>query len=798
MLNTDIANREFSRKTFLKGGGALIVGFSAAGAALGGEAQAADSPYASNGPYNHYSVDSWIRVHADNTASVMSGNMELGQGSSTALLQIAGEELDMSISQLRFVNPDTNLTPQARSTTSSSAIRSMGPALRAASAHARRALLDLAAAQLGVAAASLTVKDGIVSGGGKSVTYGALIGDKLLNVQMPASYSMTTATWSTNLATGGLQNGAAGTKPPSQYTLVGTRVPRIDIPARVDGSYVYVHQITVPGMLHGRVVWPRGQAAYGTGLKVESVDESSIKDIQGARIVRKGDFVGVVAEDEYAAIQGAARLKVKWADTPATLGGHGNMWATMRADAAAGKADTYSPSSPDFQHNVNPTQVDAALKNAAHVVTASYRYQFNGHMPIGPTCALADVKPDGALIFSNTQDAYSTRALVATAVGLPQNVVRVKYYGGSSSYGSAPYNEAALSAAVMSQLVGQPVRLQFMRWDEHGYDNYGPAVTVDIRGGIDANGRLVATDSNGFARGNGFSSTSVVHLQLGLPLAAQGREMTVDGWGMSGAQYTVPSRRIVTNALPNIGLGVRTGAMRSVLGPQTVFAFEQMIDELAYAAKMDPYEFRVKNVTTGPGRPGPWYDTDHWLGVLNAAAKAAKWQPRVAASSLSDATVVSGRGIASAPHAMSLSTVIADVEVNKKTGKIVVKHLYMAVDPGLAVNPGLIENQMVGGVVMATGRVLHEAVRFDKSRVTSLDWVTYPILRFGETPKVTAMVISRPEQRAGGAGEVPEAATTAAIANAFFDATGVRIRESPMTPARVRATLAAAEAGTYR
>jgi CO/xanthine dehydrogenase Mo-binding subunit len=789
---TEILSKEFSRRSLLKGGGTLVVGFSLAGGALGGRAHAADSPYASNGPYNHFQVDSWIRIHADNSASVMSGNMEIGQGSTTALLQIAGEELDMSMGQLRFLNPDTNLTPQARSTTSSSAIRSMGPAVRAASATARQALLGLAAAQLGVPMASLTVRDGVVSGGGRSMTYGALVGDKLLNVQMPASYSMTTATWSTNLATGGLQNGAPGTKPPSQYRLVGTRVPRIDIPARVEGSYVYVHQIKVPGMLHGRVVWPRGQAGYGTGLKVESIDEGSIRNIAGARVVRRGDFVGVVAEDEYAAILGAARLKVKWAEPPASLGGHGNMWGNVRADAAAGKADTYSPSSADFQHNVNPGQVDAALRTAAHSLAASYRYQYNGHMPIGPSCAVADVTPNGALVFSNTQDAYSTRALVATALGLPANVVRVKYYGGSSSYGSAPYNEAALSAAVMSQLAGKPVRLQFMRWDEHGYDNFGPAVSVDIRAGVDASGKIVATDSTGFARGNGFTATSVVHQQLGLPLAPQGREMTVDGWGMAGAQYTVPSRRIVTNALPNIGLGVRTGAMRSVLGPQTVFAFEQMIDELAYAAKIDPYEFRVRNVTTGPGRPGPWYDTDRWLGVLNAAARAAGWKPHVSASNLSGANVVTGRGIASAPHAMSLSTVVADVEVNKKTGKIVVKHLYMAVDPGLAVNPELIENQMIGGAVMATGRVLHEAVLFDRSRVTSLDWVTYPILRFRDTPKVTAIVLPHPDQRAGGAGEVPEAATTAAIANAFFDATGVRIRESPMTPARVRATLASA------
>jgi CO/xanthine dehydrogenase Mo-binding subunit len=232
--------------------------------------------------------------------------------------------------------------------------------------------------------------------------------------------------------------------------------------------------------------------------------------------------------------------------------------------------------------------------------------------------------------------------------------------------------------------------------------------------------------------------------------------------------------------------------MRSVLGPQTVFAFEQMIDELAYAAKMDPYLFRVQNVATGPGNPGPWYDTDRWLGVMNATAQAANWKPKVAASNLSDANVVSGRGIAAAPHAMSLSTVVADIEVNKKTGKVVAKHLYMTVDTGLTINPGLVENQMMGGSVMAASRVLMEEVRFSKSRVTSLDWVSYPIMRFKDHPKVTTIVLQHLDQRSGGAGEVPEAATIAAIANAFFDATGVRIRETPLSPSRVRATLKAA------
>jgi CO/xanthine dehydrogenase Mo-binding subunit len=775
-----------------------VVGFSVLGGGLAGKVEAAESPYASNGPYDHFLVDSWIVLHADNTASIMSGNMEIGQGSSTAMLQIAGEELDMEIGQLKWVNPDTNLTPQARSTTSSSAIRSMSPAVRAAAATARQELLRLASLSLGVPVAGLTVRAGVVAGGGRSVKYGELLGGKLFNIRMPASYSLTPATWNDNLAVGGLLNGAPGTKPVNSYRLVGTRVSRIDIPARTAGTYTFVHNVKVPGMLHGRVVWPRGQATYGSGLQVLSVDESSIKAIPGARVVRKGNFIGVVAPQEYTAIQAAEQLKVKWSEPLATMSGHGNLWSKMRADDAAGLArNAYTATVPDFVYNVNADRVDAALASASKVVSASYKFQYNGHMPIGPSCCVADVKPNGALIFSNTQDAYSTRSVVASAIGLPVNVVRVKYYGGSSSYGSAPYNEAAQAAAVLSQLAGAPVRLQFMRWEEHGYDNYGPAMLVDLRGGVDASGRIVATDLTAFALPT--TPTGTMPQLLGTTAAPQGSQRAVPTWGMAGSQYTIPARRTSEKSLPaaGSGYGLRTGALRSVLGMQTVFAYEQMIDELAYAARIDPYQFRVQNVSTNdPARP--WYNTDRWLGVLNAAARAANWQPRVAASNLSDANIVTGRGVASAPHAMSLATVIAEVEVNKETGKITVKHLYMAQDSGLTINPELVENQMTGGVIMATSRTLLEEVQFSKSRVTSLDWVKYPILRFKDTPKVKAIVIQRPELRPSGAGEAPEAPTAAAIANAFFDATGVRLRETPLTPARVRATLAAAKAGTYR
>lgn len=733
----------FSRRDLLKGGGALIIGFSLAG----GSARAALPGKA--GPPDPAAIDSWIAVHRDMTATIYFGKVELGQGNTTGLLQIAGEELDLDMSQLKAVRVDTNVSPNQGATVSSSSIHRGGPQVRAAAAEARQALLQLAAARLGVQAGSLTVAKGIVSVGGdpsRSVSYGDLLGDKPFNLKV---------------------TGTAPQKPVSQYKLVGTRVARLDIPDKVSGAYEHMQHVRVPDMLHGRVVRPRGQGAYGAGPRVVSIDESSIAHIP-ARIVRKGDFVGVVAEREWDAVKAARDLKVTWR-ADAALPGNANLFGQMRA---AKTTDTVV---------VDLGDAAQAFGRAAHVTAATYHCPYQAHAPFGPNCALADVRPDAALVMSSTQDVYASRDMLAAVLGMPVEKVRVQYYEGSGTFGHSCYEDAAQAAAILSQAVGKPVRVQFMRWDELGWDNYGPAHLADVRAGIDAGGKLIAYEYHGWQ--HGWIMDETAHA---LALGTRPNERTT-GTSIivnrisTGSMYAVANRRVVSHAVPMTGY-LKGAPLRSPLDLSFSFASEQTIDELAYAAKMDPLAFRRSNIADA-----------RWLGVLDAAAQAAGWTPGVAAAALSDADVVTGRGIGLGTHHVSYGAAVAEIEVDKRTGAIVAKRLYGALDAGLAVNPALVENQIVGQMIQATSRVLKEEVTFDRSHVTSLDWVTYPVLRFAEHPHVTAIVVQRLDEPSTGAGEECMGATAAAIANAFFDATGVRLRQYPMTPERVKAALLAAK-----
>jgi CO/xanthine dehydrogenase Mo-binding subunit len=631
------------------------------------------------------------------------------------------------------------------------------------------------------------VSKGVVSGGGKTVTYGALVGDKLFNVQIP-SYSVAGNTTSPPQAVAG----APGTKQVSKYTLVGTNPPRIDIPSKVTGTYTYVHSIRIPGMLHGRVVRPRGQGAYGDGTAptIVSVDKNSVSHIPGVTIVQFGNsFLGVVAPKEYDAIQAAAQLKVTWSQMPA-LPGVGNLWKQMRQQDGSGLA----PARIAF----NTGNVDTAYASAPIKLAQSYQYHYNGHLPIGPSCCVADVTAGGARIFTNTQDAYTTRGLVKNVLDvvmgtakLPLNRIRLTYVEGSSVYGSAPYNDAAQAAAVLSALTKAPVRLQFMRWDEHGYDNYGPAQMVDIRAAADGKGNVTAFEFTDF--GIPYWTTPPTEQQVvqAPAYATAGRAETT----ISGSQYSIPNRRVIGKSLPLKNNYFKVTFLRAPNAPQSAFAAEQAIDELAYMSKMDPVAFRLQNVANLTDDP-----PQRWKNVLTAAAKDANWQPKVAASNLSSANVVKGRGIAFGFYSNTMSCCVADIEVNKKTGKIVAKTLHVAGDAGLIVYPAGSESNEEGAAVQGLSRALYEQVNFSKSQVTSLDWVTYPMLRFKESPQVFIHGLTRtdvpdpsgPGSRTTGSGEPALAPVGAAVANAFFDATGARIREAPMTPGRVRAVLKAA------
>jgi nicotinate dehydrogenase subunit B len=749
---TGISRTAFSRRDALKGGGAMIVGFSFAGElAVTAPAFAARGDIA--GPPDPDAIDTWVALHADNTATLYFGKCELGQGNTTGLLQIAGEELDLDMSQLAAVRLDTNVTPNQGATSSSSSIERGGPQVRAAAAEARQALLARASVRLGVQIGSLIVAKGVVSIDGdpsRSVSYGELLGDKPFAVKF---------------------TGTAPRKQASQYKLVGTRVSRIDIPDKAAGKYEHMQHVRVANMLHGRVVRPRGQRAYGSGAKVRSIDNSSIANIPGAQIVRRGDFVGVVAEREWDAVKAAQQLDITWEESPA-LPDRAKLPEVLRA---AKTTDTVV---------VNVGDAEKGFAQAAFVASAAYFSPYQAHAPFGPNCALADVGPEGALVLSSTQDIYASRAMLATLLRLPVERVRVQYYEGSGTFGHSCYEDAPQAAAILSQAVGRPVRVQFMRWDELGWDNYGPAQLAEVRAAIDADGKIIAYTYDGWQHGWHINETST-ELAMQTPPAERsaGTLSIVVNRMSTGSMYLIANRRVVSHAVPMVGL-LKGSPLRSPLDMALSFASEQTIDELAHAAKIDPLEFRRKNMG----------DT-RWLGVLDAAAKAADWAPRVAASELSDGEVVTGRGIAVGTHHVSYGAAVAEIEVNKRTGNIVAKHLYGALDCGLTVNPALVENQIVGMMIQATSRMLKEEVTFDSNGVTSIDWASYPVLRFAEHPDCTPVVVQRINEPSSGAGEEVMGAAGAAIANAFFDATGVRLRQYPLTPQRVRAALAAGKTG---
>jgi CO/xanthine dehydrogenase Mo-binding subunit len=734
-----------TRRDFLKTGGALVVGLSL-GDALQAQQRGGAGGGAAAAQPDLRQIDTWLAVHADNTATVYIGFAELGQGASTALLQVAAEELDLDLSQVSSVALETAVTPNQGGTYSSAAIARGGPQVRTAAAEARQALFQLASKRLDTPVDRLVVSKGIVSTAGapnRSVTYGELVGGKTFNLPF---------------------TGMAPLKPVNSYSIVGKSPVRKEVPDKVSGKYTYMQHVRVPGMLHGRIVRPRGQSAYGAGAKVLSIDETSIRNIAGARIVRRVDFVGVVAANEWDAIRAAQQLKVTWNTDPALPGSDG-----LHQQMRAAKTDD----------SVVRERGDVAggFAAAAHVVSQNCRGPYQSHAPFGPNCAVADVTADSAVVMCSTQDIYTLRNTLSRIIGLPAAKIRVQYYEGSGTYGHSCHDDVAESAALLSKEAGKPVRLQFMRWDELGWDNYGPAHVGEVRAAANSDGKIVAYEYHGWQH-HWITVETTDQLALGTPPAER------PGVGAQGinpltlaSMYDIPNLKLVNHHLN--GLEYLKGAwLRSPLDLSLSFASEQAIDQLAYLLKRDPYEFRQRNMTDV-----------RWLGVLDAVAQAAKWTPRQAAVKLSNAKVVSGRGIGIGTHLASYGAAVAEIEVNTETGRVVAKRMYGAIDAGLVVNPGNVENQISGQLVQTASRMFKEEVTFNTTNVTSLDWNSYPVLRFEECPEVTPIVVQRLNERSSGAGEEVMAGAAAAIANAFFDATGVRMNQFPFTPARVLAAL---------
>jgi nicotinate dehydrogenase subunit B len=735
-----------ARRDLLKGG-ALVIGFALGGRALA-QAPGPGQPPATPDPGQ---VDTWLAIHPDTTATLFLGFVELGQGTTTALPQVAAEELDLDLGQIRVASAETNVTPNQGGTYSSASIFRGSPQVRAAAAEARQALLQMASAKLNAPVGQLVVASGVVSvagAPGRKVSYGELIGDKRFELKV---------------------TGKAPVKSPETYRLVGRPARRKDIPAKVSGQYGYIQHERLDGMLHARVVRPRGQRAYGAGAKVISVDEASISSIPGARVARRGDFLAVVAPREWDAVKAARQLKVVWDDAP-TLPAQAKLHDQMRAEKTT---DTVV-----LERGDSAAALAGAVQSGAMSVSMTCEGPYQAHAPFAPNCALADVRADGALVICTSQDIYNLRRELAPILGLPEAKIRVQFKDASGTYGHSCYDDVGQAAAITSQIVGRPVRLQFMRWDEHGWDTYGPAHLGEVRVAAGADGKITGYEYQGWQHNWSQVETSQ-QLAMGTPATEWPTFPSQQvATGTCGGQYAIPNIKLVNHHVP--GQGYLRGAwLRSPLDLSFAFTSEQAVDQLAYKLGLDPYEFRRRNIAD-----------ERWLGVLDAAAKAANWTPRRAASALSDAPVVSGRGIGLGTHLQSWGGAVAEIEVDKTSGRVRIKHLYGAIDAGLVVNPGNVESQITGQLVQTASRMLFEEVRFDEHGVTSLDWQGYPVIRFEDCPEVTPVVVQRLNEKSLGAGEETMAAGAAAIANAFFDATGRRMTRYPLTPDRVRAALA--------
>ena len=734
-MNKPVKGLSMKRRDLLKTGGALIVNFGFP------ELSAAQSRMPVAGPPDPEQIDSWIAIHQDNTVTVYIGFAELGQGCSTALLQVAAEELDLSMAQINTTGLDTNITPNQGGTYSSSAMRRGGPQVQRAAAEARQALLNMAAQHLDVPVSSLSVRDGVVTEGRTSVSYGELIGQHQFNIAF---------------------TGTAPLKDPANYKLVGKPVPRNDIPLKADGTYRFVQHQRLPGMLHGRIVRPRGQGAYKDGIQVESINESSIAGI-AARVVRQGNFVGVVAEREWDAVKAAQQLAVTWRQ-PESLPGNDNLFQQMEDGMT--------------NERVAVEKGDASIYKDAFVkceFKATGPYQ--AHVPFAPNCALAAVAGNSALVMCSTQDVYNTRTSIANLLGLDTENVRVQYHEGAGTFGHSCWDDVAQAAALMSSLAGSPVRVQFMRWDEHGWDTYGPAHIGKARVSADDEGKLQSYEYEGWQHHWSLIETSE-QTAKGTPAAEwpsfpaqQINPLTL------GSMYDIDNRYLLNHHVP--GLDYLKGAwLRSPLDLSFAFVSEQAIDDLAYQLGMDAWKFRQQNISNY-----------HWLDVLNGAAEAANWERRPIASNASTEGVVRGRGIGVGTHLASYGGAVAEIEVDTRTGEVRILHLYGAIDAGLVVNTSNVENQIVGQLVQTASRMLLEEVTFNKTNVTSLDWSSYPIMRFDGCPDVTPVIVQRLDEQPSGAGEEVMAAAAAAIANAFFDATGKRMTMYPFTKKRVLARL---------
>jgi CO/xanthine dehydrogenase Mo-binding subunit len=729
-----------NRRRFTTALGSLVVAFSMDPRA--GLGQPASLP---GSLQNNRRLDGWIRINADGTAIVFTGKVELGQGIVTALAQIAAEELELPLAQIDMISGDTARTPNEGQTAGSQSVENSGTALRMAGAEVRGLLIELAAERLGVAADQLVVADGVISAvDGRAIAYGELVAGLDLNREATAKVAA---------------------KPPARHKLVGRPIGRLDIPDKVTGGATYVQDVRLPGMLHGRVVRP---PRYGS--KLDSVDEAAARALpRVVAVVRDGSFLGVVAEREEQAIKvrEALRNSARW-----TLG------AELPEPARIFDVIKSLPSK-DATIGVKQATVPAG----ARVIEAIYTKPYMSHGSIGPSCAVAQLEAGQMTVWTHSQGVFPLRSELVKVLKMPATAIRCAHVEGSGCYGHNGADDVALDAALLARAVpGRPVRLQWMRDDEFQWEPYGPAMVMRTKAALGGDGRIADWEYEVWSNTHSTRPESTTGTNvLAAWYMAEPQKMGPPtsppqpaGGGDRNAipLYEFPSQRVVHHFVQE--MPIRVSALRTLGAYANVFALESFMDELAAAAGADPVAFRLAHLKDPRGR-----------AVIETVARMAAWKDGKKGSGSR------GRGIGFAKYKNLASYVacIAEVEVDRGSGSVSVPRVWAAVDSGLIINPDGLTNQMEGGIIQSVSWTLKEEVRFDRTGILSRDWASYPILTMPEVPKVEIELINRPDQRPLGAGEGSQGPAVAALANAFANATGKRIRDLPLHPARVKAVL---------
>ena len=760
----------FSRRSFLKGSGAIVVAFSSAGLADGLTDMFAQG---FNGT-GSTQLDAWIAIGRDGIVTAYTGKCDFGQGLYTAQMQLVAEEVCVPLSRVRLIQCDTSVTPDQGTTSGqqSHPTNFNHTNLALAGATARQALIRLASDKIGAPVSDLVARDGVValkSDASRSLAYGDLIGGQRFNLQLDR---------------------AAARKHPREWTVLGTPVPRVDMRDMVTGQFEFVHNVKVAGMLHGRVVRPPE-----VGATVGSVDEGSIRDLPGVvKVVVKGNFVGVVAQKPWQAMQAAERLKVNW-NRGTGLQPHADLYGTLRRQPAR---DTLLVDSGD---------VDANLKAATTVLRSTYLHPYQMHGSMGSSCAVADVQADKATIWSATQSAYPTRNTSAMLLGLKPESIRVIYVRGAGCYGINGADTVSYDAALLSQAVGKPVRVQLSRKDEMAWENYGNAFAIDQRVALDASGNISVWDYEAWsaARGGrpGYNTpgnvvTGVLVGSNPAPFAprtpAPAPDTPLNNGSNTAPSYiagrvrdsangagVIRSERVLSHRVLSPFF---TGPLRAPERLQNTFAHECFMDEVATHVKADPVEYRLKHLSHA-----------RLSAAVRAAAKAANWERRPSPRpGRAGGGKVTGRGIACVCYEGDNGYVamVADVTVDQNTGQIQVTRLVVAQDCGPISNPDGMRNQIEGGALQGISRALGEEVTWDDTKITSVDWRSYHSLTLGIAPPAMEIVLlNQTDEEACGSGETSITVVAPAIGNAVFDATGVRLRQVPFTPERVLAAIRA-------